>query len=123
MAKAKLKFLSQELIKEIEKARDIPIIIVEGKKDKQALEELDFNNVIVLHSGGKAIYSILDEIKGRECAILTDIDKKGREYYSTLKKELVKKGIKINDRFRKFLQREKISHIEGLATFVKHKTI
>lgn len=113
----------EKLLKEIERAKSIPVIIVEGKKDKLALEQLGFKNIVVLHHDGISLYSVLDKIQGREykeCAILTDFDRKGRQYYSILKKELVKRGIKVNDRFRNALLREKISHIEGLATFLRN---
>ena len=113
----------QKLIQELEKAKAIPNIIVEGKKDKSALVQLGFNpdNIIVLHHEGRSLYTILDQIESKECAILTDFDKKGRQYYAILKKELVKKGIKINSSFRTILLRERISHIEGLVKFIQNR--
>lgn len=105
------------LLQELEKAKTVPFIIVEGKKDKDVLQELGFNNVVLLHENGNPLYAVLDKIK-EECVILTDFDKKGKEYYATLKKELLKRGIKVNDRFRRVLLRERISHIEGITAIM-----
>lgn len=116
----------EELLREIEKSKTLPLVIVEGKKDKTALESLGFKNILVLHHDGTSLFSILDQIeeKGcKECAILTDFDRKGRQYYNILKKELVKRGIKVNDRFRNALMKKKISHIEGLDTFLKNNIL
>jgi 5S rRNA maturation endonuclease (ribonuclease M5) len=108
---------NQKLLDAIEKSKSIPAI-VEGKKDKEALESLGFNNVLVLHSDGKPLYAVLDKINGKECAILTDIDKKGKQYYDMLRKELMQRGIRLNNKLRIAILRNRISHIEGLATFV-----
>lgn len=114
-----------ELLNEIQKAIDENhIVIVEGAKDKKALEQLGFQNIIVLH--GRAFYKKIEEILtmtskfGKEVIILTDLDRKGKQFYTAIKKELTREGIKINDRLRELLFKEKISHIEGLATFIEH---
>lgn len=114
-----------ELLNEIQKAVERNfIVVVEGKKDKSALEELGFNNIIILH--GEPIYKRMEEIislakkSKTQVIILTDLDRKGKQFYTAIKKELVREGIKINDKLRELLFKEKISHIEGLATFVEH---
>ncbi|MEM2954942.1 MAG: toprim domain-containing protein [Candidatus Nanoarchaeia archaeon] len=100
------------------------IVIVEGYKDKTALEQLGFKNIIVFQ--GKPRYKKFEEIIDlvntlkTEVIILTDLDKKGKQFYSIIKKELLHQGIKINNKLRNLLIKERISHIEGLATFVKH---
>ncbi len=114
----------KDLIEEINRAKESSsLVIVEDKKDKAALKELGFNNIFIL--SGKPLYSKLDKIseiinKKRECIILTDFDKKGKQFYYLIKKNLVRKGIKVNDRLRIALIKEKISHVEGLATFIQH---
>ena len=114
-----------ELLNEIQKAVDRnSVVIVEGVKDKDALEQLGFQNIIVLH--GRAFYKKIEEIVimakkfGKEVIILTDLDRKGKQFYTAIKKELAREGIKVNDKLRELLFKEKISHIEGLATFVKN---
>ena len=105
-------------MKEIEKAKEIAAI-VEGKNDALALREIGFRNVIVLHREGISLYSVIDNIQEKECAILTDVDGKGRMYHKLLKRELPLRGIRVNDNLRKEMIKEKISHVEGLATFMK----
>ncbi len=117
----KSKFYFSLLI-EIDKAKNSDaLIVVEGCKDKKALEKLGFKskNIIILH--GRPFYVTVEKIKTKECIILTDFDKKGKHLYHSLKKELVKKGVRINNRLRIILLKNKISHIEGLATFIYNK--
>jgi len=89
------------------------IVIVEGIKDRKALNNLGVRNVIILN---KPIHQIIDYISERykDVVILTDLDKKGRELYSKLRFGLERNHIKIDNRFRIFLFRERISHIEGI---------
>lgn len=89
-------------------------IIVEGKKDIKALRKIGVNKPI--HSLNKEpIYKIAEEFPSKEVVILTDFDKKGKELYSRLKRELQSWGIKVDNVFREWLQRNtKISHIEGI---------
>ncbi len=88
------------------------LIIVEGKNDKKALEDLGINNIITFSNS--PLLSI-ENIKEQEVVILTDIDKAGRKMYSILKQELQKRKVKVDDRFRKFLFYTRISHIEGIT--------
>lgn len=103
------------------------IVIVEGIKDKASLELVGFKNIVVWQ--GKPYYKKIEEIVGlakktkTEVIILTDFDKKGKQLYKIIKKELIKEGIKINDKLRKMLLKEKISHVEGLASFVKNNFV
>jgi len=107
------------LINEIkEKYQDI-LIIVEGINDKMALENLGLEKIFVIKKGSvsAAIEKILNSgIK--KCMILTDFDSEGKKLYSMIKRELVKNGIKIDDKLRKLLMKEKLSHIEGLTRFL-----
>ena len=87
----------------IEKIKNSNIlIIVEGKKDKIALQKLGLNNIIELSK--KPLFQIVEEVSSSndECLILTDLDKKGKQLYSTLNTNLQKHGIKINNKFREF---------------------
>ena len=96
------------------------IIIVEGKKDKKALEKLDITNVVTLKM---PIFQQCEEIakEHKEVIILTDLDKEGKRLYSMIKKNLERNGVKIDDRFRNFLFKEtKLTQIEGLLTYIKN---
>ncbi len=113
------------LLNEIKKAiKSSVLVIVEGKKDKVALEKIGFEskNILLIH--GKPFYKTIDEVekrKTKKCIILTDLDKKGKQFYYILKKILVRKGIKIEDKLRKIMLKERISHTEGLATFIQKR--
>src|SRR3989344_6995360 len=104
------------MISEIEKIQN-KVIIVEGKKDKLALENLGCKNIITLNGANPGLYSIIEKLPDdcKEVVILTDLDKKGKELYHRIKTILTKNKIKVDDHFRLFLFKEtKIRQIEGL---------
>lgn len=90
-----------------------PVIIVEGKEDKLALEKFGIGNIVTLN---KPLYQIVEDATGAEqVLILTDLDKKGKELYAKLNHQLNQFGAKINNKFREFLfRRTKLRQIEGL---------
>lgn len=96
------------------------LVIVEGKKDRVALQKLGINNVVELNK--KPLFQIVEEISDSndECIILTDLDKKGKEIYAKLNSNLQKNGVKINNKFREFLFRyTKLRQIEGLDSYLQ----
>lgn len=93
------------------------LIIVEGKKDKKALEIFGIKNIKILN---KSIFELTEEIE-KECILLFDLDSEGKSIYSKFRHHLQKRGIKIDKRFREFLFKEtKLSHIEGINTYLKN---
>lgn len=106
----------QELNALLKTLPPIPII-VEGKKDKRALEDLGLTNIITLD---KPLYRVVESIKSKEISILTDFDKKGKELYQKLKQECSREGIKVNNKLRSFLIRNtQLVHIEGLSAYLR----
>ncbi len=95
------------------------VILVEGKNDKAALEKLGMGNIIVRSGPLFAVVEKVVETADR-CVILTDLDEEGRKLYSEFKKGLQRHGVKVDDRFRKFLFRTGVYHIEGMDTAVRH---
>ena len=96
------------------------IIIVEGKKDKEALEKLGIKNIIELSK--KPLFQVIEDIadNGKECIILTDLDKKGKELYGKINSGLQKFGVKIDNSFRAFLYKNtQLRQIEGITTYMK----
>ena len=92
------------------------LIIVEGKKDRAALNKIGIQNIIELSK--KPLYRIIEEISDSndECIILTDLDKKGKELYGRLNSELQKRGVKVNNKLRDFLfKNTRIRQIEGIS--------
>lgn len=99
--------------------QNIPVI-VEGRKDKQTLKGLGLKNdkIITLN---KPLYQIVENLKSKEVAILTDLDWRGRKLYSKISHDCIRFGIKINNKLRHFLFRKTpLKHIEGLDTFLKN---
>jgi 5S rRNA maturation endonuclease (ribonuclease M5) len=95
------------------------LIVVEGKKDRKALEKLGFRNIIELNK--KPLFQIIENIsmKHKECIILTDLDKKGKQLYGKLNAGLCRLGVKVDNKFREFLQKKtRLSHIEGIVTYL-----
>ena len=91
------------------------LIIVEGKKDKNALNYLGITNIFVLNN--KPLYKVVEDAAklSKEIIILTDLDSEGRKLYSILKIDLQKHGVKIDNEFREFLIRNtEMSCIEGI---------
>ncbi|MBI2208105.1 toprim domain-containing protein [Candidatus Woesearchaeota archaeon] len=117
----KNKSIEKEFLDNIEKIRHSgSIVIVEGKKDKKALGKLGVKNIIELNK--KPLFEIIEDIAGKNknCIILTDLDKKGRELYGKLNSGLQSFGVKVDNSFRKFLFKEtKLRQIEGLENYFK----
>ena len=97
------------------------LVIVEGKKDRIALQKLGINNIVELSK--KPIFQIVEEISNSndECIILTDLDKEGKQLYSKLNSNLQKHGVKINNKFREFLfKHTKLRQIEGIDSYMEN---
>jgi len=109
-----------DLQSQIEKIRNFKgVIIVEGSKDKAALQKLGIKNILTLKG---PLYKIVDKVvdKAKECAILTDLDQEGKKLYASLKEALECNHIKINDSFRHFLFKyTTLRQIEGLPKYLK----
>lgn len=97
-------------------------IIVEGKKDKRALEHFGIGNIVTLSK--YPLYRITEDVasSSKQVIILTDFDRKGKELYRKLSSGLQHLGVKIDHNFREFLYHQKLSHIEGLQRFVENAT-
>jgi 5S rRNA maturation endonuclease (ribonuclease M5) len=112
---------TEELQSFIEKIRNSnTLVIVEGKKDKIALQKLGISNLIELNK--KPLFEIIEYIANfnKECIILTDLDKEGRQLYSKLNSNLQKNGVKVNNKFREFLfKHTKLRQIEGMDSYLE----
>lgn len=113
----------QELEKhilELKQDSKTKLIVVEGIKDKIALNKLGIENISTLKG---PLYEEIENIckKTRDCILLVDLDKEGKKLYHVLKIGLESKGIKINDKFRNFLFKTQLRNIEGLTTYLDKK--
>ncbi|MBI2650411.1 toprim domain-containing protein [Candidatus Woesearchaeota archaeon] len=96
------------------------LVIVEGKKDRIALQKLGISNIIELNK--KPLFEIIEDVANSndECIILTDLDKEGKQLYSKLNSNLQKNGVKINNKFREFLfKHTKLRQIEGIDSYLE----
>ena len=107
----------QDFLNNIKKAEKP--IIVEGIRDKKALEKLGLNNIITLSK--KPLFQTIEDIAPvKEIIILPDFDKAGKKLYGKLSKLCKQNKIKVDNSFREFLLKTKLSHIEGISTYIKN---
>ena len=98
-------------------------IIVEGKKDRKALEKLGFTKIIEISwKSDEKIENLLRRKDVKRVAILTDFDREGERKHKDLKRVLERTGIKADftfrDKFRKTFQIKKIEDVASVATSV-----
>lgn len=111
----------EEIKEEILKLKEQnKLIIVEGKKDVSSLKKLGLKNVMEIKG---ALFETVEAVEDKEVVILTDIDEEGKKLYSKLKRQLIRRGVKIDNALRHFLFRAKVSHVEGLYTYLKNGNI
>ena len=94
------------------------LIIVEGKKDKEALETYGIRNIFPLN--GKPLYKVIEEVADnyKDAIILTDLDKEGKKLFGNLNSNLSRFGVRVDNSFRNFLFRKtKLRQIEGLDKY------
>jgi 5S rRNA maturation endonuclease (ribonuclease M5) len=117
----------QEIIAKLaeESAKGKPII-VEGKKDAEALRELGVAGAVVtVKTGGKSFLEATAEIEAqaaREVVLLLDYDRRGREGTRLLQQSLERARIKVNLRFWRDLHSlvgREVQCIESLPNYLK----
>ena len=102
---------------------DVPII-VEGKKDSTALQELGVNaRIICVKSSRKHTLDLLKAIKTKkEAVILTDFDRRGAELAKIVANCLEELEVKPNLFYWKALEnlvKRDVKDVEGLASYVE----
>ncbi len=97
---------------------NIPVV-VEGKNDRAALQELGLSLVLVLYK--KPFYKLIESLhQFKEIVILTDLDKEGKKLYAKINDECSQRGIRVNNHLRKFLFKETaLRQIEGLPNYLR----
>ena len=92
------------------------LVLVEGVKDKKALERLGVENICCLND--KPLYEVVESVaaNNKKVIILTDLDREGRRLYGRLKTQLQAHGVEVDNYFREFLFRNtKLRQVEGLT--------
>ena len=113
---------NKNLKAEIERYQNY-VIVVEGKKDVNALISLGFQNVYAIHQTGVSIKERAEQIaqqidKKDKLCILTDLDRRGKQLYHLLKSVFQELGVRLDSTLRGILIKSKISHIERLNKFL-----
>ena len=120
----------ERILETLEKISDESIkgipIIVEGKKDKQALRQASIlGKIIEAKTGGKSILEVINEIK--ECStdeviLMLDFDRRGKEWTKRLVQHLETMQIRPNitfwNRLKKIIGHE-VKDIEGLSRYLE----
>ena len=119
----KLEKLIAKLAEEASKGKPI---VVEGKKDQEALEELGVRGeFITVKTGGKSFLEVAAEIQEKgvgSLMLLLDFDRRGKEGNARLKRELERARIKVDTRFWLELQAlagREIQCIESLPAYLE----
>ena len=113
----------KEFLSELKKSNKL--IIVEGPKDKKALNKVGITNYVVCLNK-KPIFAIIEDVSKITdfVVILTDFDKKGKELYGKLNSGLQKYGVKVDHYFREWLQKNtKLSHVEGIVNYIERNKL
>jgi 5S rRNA maturation endonuclease (ribonuclease M5) len=108
-----------EFLDELREKSEEETIIVEGIKDKKALAELGIKSIPLLR---RPLYKVVELVvkKGKNCIILTDLDKEGKMLYSKLNAQLSQMGIRIDNKPREFLFKTKLRQIEGIKSYFEN---
>jgi 5S rRNA maturation endonuclease (ribonuclease M5) len=132
----KVKLLSTHLKDKVEKIQQIIAklteesakgkpIVVEGKKDAQALQDLGVRGTILtVKTGGKSFLEATQEIEqlgALEVILLLDFDRRGREGTARLQQSLERSKIKVNRKFWLELQGlvgREVQCIESLTSYL-----
>ncbi len=93
------------------------LVIVEGKKDKESLNNLGIENIVCIKN--RPLFAVIESLNEEEIVILTDLDSEGRKLFSKLRYFLQRRGIKLHNNLRNVLFRSRLRNIEGLDSYLK----
>ncbi len=100
-------------------------VVVEGKKDAQAIQQLGVSGpVLTVKTGGKSFLEATAEIEqfgAREVILLLDFDRRGKEGTKRLQQNLERAKIKVNVRFWLDLQAlvgREVQCVESLPSYL-----
>ncbi len=97
-------------------------IVVEGKKDVEALNALGIFDVVSVNAKGGPVGTVefLEERSVREIIILTDYDRRGEQLHKRLRELAISAGIAVNDTLRKKLhEATHVKYVEDLARILE----
>ncbi|MBD3389056.1 MAG: hypothetical protein GF416_08210 [Candidatus Altiarchaeales archaeon] len=105
----------QDILEEFLESLDCPII-VEGRRDAEALMKLDVDegDIVVLNKGQSLLETVEALQDCSEVIILTDMDRAGKVLRKKLLKMMGAYGIHEKRRPRELFSQLRLSHVEGL---------
>lgn len=118
----------QQILDELreQSAQGTPIL-VEGKKDVEALRLLGIQGpVVCVKTGGRSFLDVVSELekaKVTEVVLLLDFDRRGKQGTNRLKQNFERLGIKVDLKFWRGLLgsvRRDVQCIEGLEGYLKN---
>lgn len=119
----KLELLTKLLQRFSVKAAGGALIIVEGIKDKTALEELGIlGNVICVKNSSQVTVDLLDGIRSKEIILFVDFDEGGVTLAKEITYYLEGKGIKVDSilwRRIKSIVRRDLKDVEGFPSYLE----
>ncbi len=123
--KEKVEKIEQIITHLIEKSSEGTPIIVEGKKDAYALQELGvIGSVFTVKTGGKSFLETtveIEKLSSNEVILLLDFDRRGQEGTKYLQESLERGKILVNLKFwieLRALAGREIQCIEGLPSYL-----
>lgn len=115
----------ENLLLQLRERPEGTVILVEGRKDRQALACLGIGGEIVQVQDARGIFGVAEELarNGREAIVLTDWDRKGGQLAELLRNALKANGVRYDDTIRarmSMLGKKEIKDIESLPAFVAY---
>jgi len=112
-------FQIESVLKQVQKYPET-LVIVEGKKDKEAISKLGFESILDI--SGKTLEETANIVSSKDVnhvIILTDFDEAGEDKASRLAKLFTHYKIKTVSSIRTLFKSLKISQIEEITSFTK----
>ena len=98
-------------------------VLVEGKKDVQALRRLNIlGTMITIKDSGKVLEDLLYEFQGPEVIAFVDFDKHGTELTKEILCHMERRRIRVNTVFwrkTRALVRRDVKDVEGLPSYLE----
>ncbi len=124
--KEKLEKIEQVIVKLAEESAKGKLIVVEGKKDAHALQELGVTgSIVTVKTGGKSFLLAAQQIENLsvvEVILLLDFDRRGKEGTKKLRESLERGKINVNVKFWRELGGlvgREIQCIESLTSYLR----
>lgn len=112
----------EEFITSLLKHNRTSAVVVEGKKDKKAVEELGCKQVYCIDTH---LYLLAEKVslKHKKVIILTDLDAEGKKLHALLKSHFAQLGVHVVEEPREHLFETTIRQVEGLTTHLKRQSL